>query len=401
MDDDQLVAAERFRYPGDNVLVLGHRGPAELDDDEIARCREDLRARTRIQGASGSLSLASGSPNTTLKAWTAWPAAPFTRLSSTRARGPGRSVRRCGRKSGQVAAGDVFSPRWIGDHLHERLGRIGGSVQLIELRLGDRPRWTPWHAERFRRSSGSGGAGSQPARSAPTGKSELLLDLRAVAMTGDAIGADAFIDFREQHLRLGIPPRTGNSALGVDDDIIQRGRRGPAARARAARQSSSSPGSPRCERLRRATPVEVRAMQLRQPVHRGPRKQLGMGMLEAVPARVVGGVAKAEVGTEIDDRHSPFSDLGASEAAAPCGRARKTESMSVGSTSSLITASTAERCGWLVARGSSCRSRPDETAQLDKRMTREQSDQLPAGVAGGTHNRDTNRARRVQFTALG
>ncbi len=44
-------------------------------------------------------------------------------------------------------------------------------------------------------------------------------------------------------------------------------------------------------------------MQLREPVD-GHVQQLGSRVLEAVPARVVGGVAQAEVGTLVDDRRA-------------------------------------------------------------------------------------------------
>ena len=49
--------------------------------------------------------------------------------------------------------------------------------------------------------------------------------------------------------------------------------------------------------------VELGAVQLGQAVD-GPLEEVGSRVLEAIPARVVGRVAQAEVGTEVDDRRA-------------------------------------------------------------------------------------------------
>ena len=48
---------------------------------------------------------------------------------------------------------------------------------------------------------------------------------------------------------------------------------------------------------------QLRAVELREPVHRGLEK-VRSGVVEAVPGRIVGGVPEAEVGAEVDDRRA-------------------------------------------------------------------------------------------------
>ena len=56
--------------------------------------------------------------------------------------------------------------------------------------------------------------------SRPAAERKFLVELGHVAVMADAVGVKAFGDFREQHLLLRRPARSGHAGLGVDDDLV-------------------------------------------------------------------------------------------------------------------------------------------------------------------------------------
>ena len=52
------------------------------------------------------------------------------------------------------------------------------------------------------------------------GLGELLVELGHVAVVADAVGVKALGYFREQHLLLRRPARSGHAGLGIDDDLV-------------------------------------------------------------------------------------------------------------------------------------------------------------------------------------
>ena len=183
-------------------------------------------------GASGSCSrpAVSGRPWTRLNAWTAWPAAPLTRLSSTpmaRIR-PVRSSSRTWTRTWLLPVTCLVAGG-VGDDRHERLVGVGVGVQLVELGLADRP----GRADVAGRQDAAGhrdevgqevdrddprvGAGSRPSRGGDRG--QLLLDLGDVAMTAEAVRLDALVDLAEMEVRLRLATGARDAALGVDDEV--------------------------------------------------------------------------------------------------------------------------------------------------------------------------------------
>ncbi len=130
------------------------------------------------------------------------------------------------------------------------------------------------------------------------GDGELLLDLGDVAVAAQAVRPHVLIDLAEHHLGLRLASGAGHSALGVDDEVAdepgtcqgserQEGRGRVAARRADQRDRRVDEG------------LELRSVEFREAID-GHVEQVGRGMLEAVPARIVGRVAQAEVGPEVD-----------------------------------------------------------------------------------------------------
>ncbi len=145
----------------------------------------------------------------------------------------------------------------------------------------------------------SGGGGQQP---------QLLLHLRDVTVTADAVRLDALVDLAERQLRLGLPTRPRDAALGVDHEVgdeprpgerreRQDGRGGIAARRADDRAIGASQGR------------KLGPMQLRQPVH-GPGQEIRRRVIEPVPAGIVGRVAEPEVGALVDDGDARVDEVG-------------------------------------------------------------------------------------------
>ncbi len=132
---------------------------------------------------------------------------------------------------------------------------------------------------------------------------QLLLDLRRVAVAGDAVGGDVLVDGDEVRLVGRGAAGAGGAGLGVDDHVGEqagvRQRREPEQRrGREAAGVGDDVGD--------LDPLAV--AELRQPVG-GVLQQLRRGMV-AVPLLVRRQVAQAEVGRQVDHAHAPLAQAG-------------------------------------------------------------------------------------------
>ena len=136
-------------------------------------------------------------------------------------------------------------------------------------------------------------------------------------------------------------------------------------------------------------------MELRQAVD-GDIEEVGSRVLEAVPARVVGGVAEPEVGAQVDDSGAGRGQLQGD--LDPCavgeGHEDRVERRigSVGS-AALTVSPVVARCGWMPSIGSWSRSRPTRPDDLDVRVPRQQPDQLATDIARRPDDPDPQPAR--------
>ena len=132
---------------------------------------------------------------------------------------------------------------------------------------------------------------------------------------------------------------------------------------------------------------ELGAVELRQPV-RSRRRELRRGMLEPVPARVVGRIAQPEVRSEVDHRGPVTCDLGNARRGGPVGQ-RQEHGVRLGH------------------RQIDCQARPREMAmrvldrlliaipalqphQLNVRVARQDADELGTDVPGRADDRDAD-----------
>ena len=137
---------------------------------------------------------------------------------------------------------------------------------------------------------------------------ELLLDLRDMAVAAEAVRLHALVDLAEHQVGLRLAARARDAALGVDHEVLDQ------ARARERRERQERGGRVAAGRAddgdRRVDErLELGPVELGQAVDRDV-EEVGVRVLEAVPARVVGGVAEAEVGPEVDDRGAGLDDPG-------------------------------------------------------------------------------------------
>ena len=109
-----------------------------------------------------------------------------------------------------------------------------------------------------------------------------------MAVAADAVGLHALVDLAEHHVGLGVAAGARDAALGVDDEVADEP--GPGER-REGEERRRRVAAGRADDGPRRGPqrLELRAMELRQAVD-GVVEELRRGVLEAVPARVVGGV---------------------------------------------------------------------------------------------------------------
>ena len=219
---------------------------------------------------------------------------------------------------------------------------------------------------------------------------ELLLDLGDVAVAAEAVRLHALVDLAEHHLGLRVAAGAGDAALRVDHEVAdepgtgERGERQQRRRRVAARRAD--------ERDRRIDErLELGAMQLGQAVD-GDVEELGDRVLEAVPARVVGRVAKPEVGPEVDDGGAAGRPGRARASRRRRGGGPGTRRRRRGARSPRSGRSSARWAWWspiglvlAVAAG-----QPDD---LHVRMARQQADELAAGVPGRADDADADPAR--------
>ena len=133
---------------------------------------------------------------------------------------------------------------------------------------------------------------SSPARARDAGK--LLLDLGDVPVAADAVRLHALVDLAEHQVGLGLATGARDAALGIDHEVADQ----PGARQRREREERRGRvAAGRADDRDRGVDqgCELGAVELGQAVD-GLVEEVGPRVLEAVPARVVGGVAEAEVG---------------------------------------------------------------------------------------------------------
>ena len=188
----------------------------------------------------------------------------------------------------------------------------------------------------------------------------------------------------------GLAAGAGDAALRVDDEVAdepgtgQGGERQEGRRRVAARRAD--------ERDRRVDEGrELGSMELRKAVD-GDVEQLGRGVLEAVPARIVGGVAQPEVRPEVDDRGAGGEQVRdePGRRAVGEGQERRVDVGQVGPHGQVgrgeVGVVVADRLVLAVA--------PGEPDDLHVRMPAQQPDQLAAAIAGRADDPDPDPPRR-------
>ncbi len=131
-------------------------------------------------------------------------------------------------------------------------------------------------------------------------------------------------------------------------------------------------------------------MQLGQAVDRLV-EQVRPRMLEAVPARVVGGVAEAEVGALVDDRRARVDQVG--DELRRCPVRQREEDRIRGRQLGMDVQVERREVGVDAVDRVPIATTPNEPDQLDIRMPRQQPDQLSADVAGSTDDPDPDHSR--------
>ena len=212
-------------------------------------------------------------------------------------------------------------------------------------------------------------------------RAELLLDLGGVPVREHAVRGDAAMVLAEMRPIAGRLAGAGNAGLGIDDDAAfeqagcgqrlereQRGRR-IAAGAR--------------DQLRPANGV---GMPLRQPVDHSGR-QRGRRRIPALP---IGVAADAEGAREVDDATVALQQRRADVRGRGFGQRQKHD---VGVGGEAIDVERRDRAvpDALERRqrpGRARRARRHRLGQRDRRMPRQQADELLPGVAGGARDRD-------------
>ena len=230
--------------------------------------------------------------------------------------------------------------------------------------------------------------GRAPSR--PADRGQLLLDLGDVAMPAEAVRLDALVDLAEHEVRLGLAAGARHAALGVDHEIADQAGAGQR-REREERGRRVAAG--RADDRDRGVDErrELRAVELRQAVD-GALEEVRARVLEAVPARVVGRVAQAEVRALVDDRRArrrrgPGRARRRRRGAAP-GRRRRPAGSSAWTVRPVVA-----RCGMDPGDRVVVAAAPGEPDQLDVRVAGEQPDQLGADVAGRADDPDADPPR--------
>ena len=178
------------------------------------------------------------------------------------------------------------------------------------------------------------------------------------------------------NIRFGLGLATGarDAALGIDHEVADE----PGPRQRREREERRGRVAARRadDRDRRVDErLELGAMELRQAVDGGV-EEVGPRVLEAVPARVVGRVAEAEVGAQVDDRRAGRDAGSATSAAAGAVGEGQEDAQSAGGSSASTVSSVVARCGWIAADRVVVAVAADQADELDVRVARQQPDQL-------------------------
>ena len=153
-----------------------------------------------------------------------------------------------------VAAGRVLGRRRRGHDPDERLARVRGRVELVELVLRDRAgradvvrRVDPaGHRDEVRDEVDGDGAGVRARVEALAGgrDRELLLDLGDVAMAAETVGLHVLVDLAEHHVGLRVAAGAGDAALRVDHEVADEPGTGERGERQQRRRRDSSPGAP-------------------------------------------------------------------------------------------------------------------------------------------------------------
>ena len=192
-------------------------------------------------------------------------------------------------------------------------------------------------------------------------------------------------------VRLGLAAGARDAALGIDHEVADQP--GPRQRRQRQQRRGRVAAGRADDRDRRVDQrLELGAVELRQAVDRAV-EEVGPRVLEAVPARVVGRVAQAEVGPEVDDRGARGGEVGDEPRAGAVGecqedrvdrpRAASASDGQVGRREVRMDA--ADRIVVALA--------ADEPDQLDIRVARQQPDQLATDVPGRADDPDPDAPR--------
>ncbi len=140
------------------------------------------------------------------------------------------------------------------------------------------------------------------------------------------------------------------------------------------------------------------AVELREAVD-GAAEEVGPRVLEAVPARVVGGVAEPEVGAEVDDRRAGGGEVGDDLGRRAVGEGEE-DRVRVGDRRVDVEARPVE-----VDVGAADRlmapAPPDEPDDLDVRVSGQQAHELGPDVPGGAHDRNPDARPAIVARAAG
>ena len=217
-----------------------------------------------------------------------------------------------------VAARHVLGRRCRRDDGHERFVGIGRGIQLVEFGLGHRAgrshvagrQDAAGHRDEVGQEVDRDGAGvGAGVQTFTTGdECQFLFDLRHVAVATDAVRLHALVDLAEQEVRLGFAPGTRHAALRIHNEIADEPGAGQWGEREQGRGRVATRGpDDRDRRIHERS--KLVAMELREAID-GLIEEVRARVLEAVPARVVGGVAQAEVGTLVDDRRAFRDEVG-------------------------------------------------------------------------------------------